>query len=172
MFQQDDTIVALATPSGSGAIGVIRLSGPEAIRITQQVFKGKDLSKTLQAYTANKQTQGMLKGRFLSLIKKNPNVNFIIPHLGGLLPLYSLNDGYGEIFTKTIFLSSVSSSLDMIPICISVMPKNISFATDFPFNHDCSVLNSLSTCREIINKKNYEDFFYGNINKFMNKIWG
>jgi hypothetical protein len=34
--------------------------------------KGKDLSKTLQAYTANKQTQGMLKGRFLSLIKKNP----------------------------------------------------------------------------------------------------
>ena len=45
MFQQDDTIVALATPSGSGAIGVIRLSGPEAIRITQQVFKGKDLSK-------------------------------------------------------------------------------------------------------------------------------
>jgi tRNA modification GTPase len=45
MFQQDDTIVALATPSGSGAIGVIRLSGPEAISITQQVFKGKDLSK-------------------------------------------------------------------------------------------------------------------------------
>lgn len=34
--------------------------------------KGKDLSKTVQAYTANKQTQGMLKGRFLSLIKKNP----------------------------------------------------------------------------------------------------
>jgi tRNA modification GTPase len=45
MFQQDDTIVALATPSGSGAIGVIRLSGPEAINITQQVFKGKNLSK-------------------------------------------------------------------------------------------------------------------------------
>jgi tRNA modification GTPase len=45
MFQQDDTIVALATPSGSGAIGVIRLSGPEAITITQRVFKGKDLSK-------------------------------------------------------------------------------------------------------------------------------
>lgn len=40
-----DTIVALATPGGSGAIGVIRLSGPEAIQITQQVFKGKDLSK-------------------------------------------------------------------------------------------------------------------------------
>lgn len=43
--QQQDTIVALATPGGSGAIGVIRLSGPEAIAITQQVFRGKDLSK-------------------------------------------------------------------------------------------------------------------------------
>ncbi len=40
-----DTIIALATPSGSGAIGVIRLSGPEAISITNKVFKGKDLSK-------------------------------------------------------------------------------------------------------------------------------
>ncbi|WP_069657773.1 tRNA uridine-5-carboxymethylaminomethyl(34) synthesis GTPase MnmE [Arcticibacter eurypsychrophilus] len=41
----NDTIVALATPSGSGAIGVIRLSGPDAITITKTVFKGKDLSK-------------------------------------------------------------------------------------------------------------------------------
>ncbi|HYK76005.1 MAG TPA: tRNA uridine-5-carboxymethylaminomethyl(34) synthesis GTPase MnmE [Daejeonella sp.] len=40
-----DTIVALATPSGSGAIAVIRLSGPQAIDIINQVFKGKDLSK-------------------------------------------------------------------------------------------------------------------------------
>ncbi|WP_207422619.1 tRNA uridine-5-carboxymethylaminomethyl(34) synthesis GTPase MnmE [Desertivirga brevis] len=40
-----DTIIALATPTGSGAIAVIRLSGPEAISITNRVFKGKDLSK-------------------------------------------------------------------------------------------------------------------------------
>lgn len=40
----EDTIVALATPSGTGAIGVIRLSGPDAITITNTVFKGKDLS--------------------------------------------------------------------------------------------------------------------------------
>lgn len=39
------TIVALATPSGIGAIGVIRLSGPEAITITNKVFRGKDLQK-------------------------------------------------------------------------------------------------------------------------------
>ena len=39
-----DTIVALATPPGVGAIGVIRLSGPQAIALVNQVFKGKDLS--------------------------------------------------------------------------------------------------------------------------------
>lgn len=41
----EDTIVALATPGGTGAIGVIRLSGPEAISIANAVFKGKDLTK-------------------------------------------------------------------------------------------------------------------------------
>lgn len=39
-----DTIIALATPQGIGAIGVIRLSGKEAISIANTVFKGKDLS--------------------------------------------------------------------------------------------------------------------------------
>ncbi len=39
------TIVAIATPSGAGAIGVIRLSGPKAIAITQQLFKGKNLAE-------------------------------------------------------------------------------------------------------------------------------
>ena len=42
-----ETIVALATPNGIGAIGVIRLSGPDAITIAQKVWKGKDLSKEL-----------------------------------------------------------------------------------------------------------------------------
>ncbi|MCB0653893.1 MAG: tRNA uridine-5-carboxymethylaminomethyl(34) synthesis GTPase MnmE [Saprospiraceae bacterium] len=40
-----DTIVALATPPGVGAIGVIRLSGKEAITIVNEVFPGKDLAK-------------------------------------------------------------------------------------------------------------------------------
>ncbi|MFM2400801.1 MAG: tRNA modification GTPase MnmE [Bacteroidota bacterium] len=39
-----DTIVALATPAGVGAIGVIRLSGERAIEIVNEVFKPKDLS--------------------------------------------------------------------------------------------------------------------------------
>ena len=40
----DDTIIALATPQGMGAIGVIRLSGNKAIDIVNQLFLSKDLT--------------------------------------------------------------------------------------------------------------------------------
>ena len=43
-----DTIVALATPSGAGAIAIIRISGQEAITIASSVFQsvsGKDITK-------------------------------------------------------------------------------------------------------------------------------
>lgn len=41
----DDTIVALATPPGVGAIGVIRLSGSKAIEIANDLFPSKDLTQ-------------------------------------------------------------------------------------------------------------------------------
>ncbi len=41
----DDTIVALATPPGVGAIGVIRLSGKRAIAIANALFPSKDLQQ-------------------------------------------------------------------------------------------------------------------------------
>lgn len=44
MNQWKDTIAAIATAPGIGAIGVVRLSGPEAIPIANRIFKGKDLS--------------------------------------------------------------------------------------------------------------------------------
>jgi tRNA modification GTPase len=40
-----DTIVALATPPGIGAIGVIRLSGNQAIEISNELFSSKDLTQ-------------------------------------------------------------------------------------------------------------------------------
>lgn len=43
--QNIDTIIALATPQGIGAIGVIRLSGPESIKLVNGVFAGKDLEQ-------------------------------------------------------------------------------------------------------------------------------
>ncbi|MCB0545335.1 MAG: hypothetical protein KDC70_17535, partial [Saprospiraceae bacterium] len=39
-----DTIVALATPPGTGAIAVIRLAGPEAIALADRMFKGRVLA--------------------------------------------------------------------------------------------------------------------------------
>ncbi len=41
----NDTIIALATPQGVGALAIIRLSGNQSISIVNSVFKGKDLSK-------------------------------------------------------------------------------------------------------------------------------
>lgn len=43
MRSMSDTIVAIATPPGEGAIGIIRLSGQEAVAITASFFKGKNL---------------------------------------------------------------------------------------------------------------------------------
>ncbi|HLS22728.1 MAG TPA: tRNA uridine-5-carboxymethylaminomethyl(34) synthesis GTPase MnmE [Pseudogracilibacillus sp.] len=40
-----DTIAAISTPVGEGAISIVRLSGDEAISITNKLFKGKDLTK-------------------------------------------------------------------------------------------------------------------------------
>lgn len=39
----DDTIVALATPPGVGALGIIRLSGSKAVSIINKLFQSKDL---------------------------------------------------------------------------------------------------------------------------------
>ncbi|MFZ1529739.1 MAG: tRNA uridine-5-carboxymethylaminomethyl(34) synthesis GTPase MnmE [Ferruginibacter sp.] len=41
----DDTIAAIATAAGPGAIAVIRLSGPQAIGIANELFPSKDLMK-------------------------------------------------------------------------------------------------------------------------------
>ena len=41
----DTTIASISTALGSGAISIIRLSGPDALNIVNQIFKGKDLTK-------------------------------------------------------------------------------------------------------------------------------
>lgn len=40
-----DTICALATANGIGAIGIIRVSGDNAFAIVNKVFEGKNLEK-------------------------------------------------------------------------------------------------------------------------------
>ncbi len=41
----EDTICAIATSSGIGAISIVRVSGEDAINIVNKIFKGKDLTK-------------------------------------------------------------------------------------------------------------------------------
>ncbi len=42
---QTDTIVAQSTPSGEGAIGVIRVSGPKTLEFVDRIFYGKNLKE-------------------------------------------------------------------------------------------------------------------------------
>lgn len=45
MYNINQTIAAIATPPGEGAIGIIRLSGADAITIADAIFSGKQLVK-------------------------------------------------------------------------------------------------------------------------------
>ncbi|AGM98601.1 tRNA uridine-5-carboxymethylaminomethyl(34) synthesis GTPase MnmE [Streptococcus iniae] len=47
-----DTITAISTPLGEGAIGIVRLSGTDALNIAKKVFKGKDLA-SVASHTIN-----------------------------------------------------------------------------------------------------------------------
>ncbi len=47
-----DTIAAISTPLGEGAIGIVRLSGTDSFAIAQKIFKGKDLCK-VASHTLN-----------------------------------------------------------------------------------------------------------------------
>ena len=49
---ETDTITAISTPIGEGAIAIVRLSGNEAISITNKIFQGKNLSE-VDSHTIN-----------------------------------------------------------------------------------------------------------------------
>ena len=48
----NDTICAISTSNGIGAISIVRVSGEESINIVNQIFKGKDLNK-VESHTIN-----------------------------------------------------------------------------------------------------------------------
>ena len=47
-----DTIAAISSPPGEGAISIVRMSGEEAVAIAQKVFSGKDLTQA-KSHTIN-----------------------------------------------------------------------------------------------------------------------
>ena len=73
-----DTIVAMATPAGAGAIAVLRLSGPEAITIASSIFtsvSGKSLAeqKTHTVHLGHIKDGEKIIDEVLVSIFKNPN---------------------------------------------------------------------------------------------------
>ena len=44
-FWENDTIAAISTPIGESGIGIVRISGPKALRIAQELFRDKKLNK-------------------------------------------------------------------------------------------------------------------------------
>ena len=50
---EEDTIVALATPAGTGAISVIRISGSNSIDVVDNIFRGKKSLKGVPTHTVH-----------------------------------------------------------------------------------------------------------------------
>lgn len=46
-----DTIAAISTPSGEGAIAIVRLSGEDAVTIADKIFKGKSRLNEVESHT-------------------------------------------------------------------------------------------------------------------------
>jgi len=45
-----DTIAAISTPAGEGAIALVRMSGPEAIDISDKIFRGKNIPSRFESH--------------------------------------------------------------------------------------------------------------------------
>lgn len=122
----DDTIAAIATPLGEGAIGIVRLSGREAVSIADRLFSAPK-GKRLEAAGSHRLIYGFIKDPFteatidevLIAIMKAPytytreDIVEINCH-GGILPLRKVLElvlkngarpaGPGE-FTRRAFLN-------------------------------------------------------------------
>src|SRR5690554_6623863 len=77
-MQHNNTIVALATPAGAGAIAVIRLSGPQAITIASKLFHSvskKELvnQKTHTVHLGHIKDGNRIIDEVLATVFKNPN---------------------------------------------------------------------------------------------------
>jgi tRNA modification GTPase len=69
-----DTIAAISTPPGEGAISIVRLSGEQALTVAQQIFKGKALSQCAShtinyGHVVDPQTKNVVDEVMVSVLK-------------------------------------------------------------------------------------------------------
>ncbi|QIW16669.1 tRNA uridine(34) 5-carboxymethylaminomethyl synthesis GTPase MnmE [Pasteurellaceae bacterium RH1A] len=67
-----DTIVAQATPIGRGGVGILRVSGPLASQVAQEVL-GRELKPRLANYLPFKDVDGTVLDQGIALFFKGPN---------------------------------------------------------------------------------------------------
>ena len=74
MIQQQEPICALATPSGVGAIGVIRVSGAGTFELVNRIFRGKNLAE-VESHTVHFGTI-----RTMPAVVASETLNQIVPN--------------------------------------------------------------------------------------------
>lgn len=75
IYNDEDTIVAISTPVGSGGIGVIRISGSDTLNILDKIFRPKSVQKILkswQAYLGNIYDEDVIIDEVIVTIFKGP----------------------------------------------------------------------------------------------------
>lgn len=102
---------------------------------------------------------------FRMLIENQSN-RFVIPHCGGGLPLYQLDPRYTEVLGKCLFLGSTSSTIRMCKYFLDINPKNVLFASDFPFNHCKSISSVVESSLSLgLERGQLDQFFFENASK-------
>jgi len=76
MFSLDDTIAAISTPVGMGAIGIVRISGNDALGIADKIFLSKDRPsqspshRVLYGYIIDFETEEVVDEVLLAVMRK------------------------------------------------------------------------------------------------------
>jgi len=118
-----DTIVALSTPPGAGALAVVRLSGPDAIAITAAVFSKKSFAKaaghTLHYGTLRDPNSGEILDEVVAALYRGPKSftredvveischgsDYVVRQVLALLLRHGARLAEAGEFTKRAFLS-------------------------------------------------------------------
>ncbi len=100
---QNDTIAAIATPEGTGAIAIIRISGPDSKKILKKVFKPKSKSINIKNLKPQKTVLGsFIHGKSKDFIDQVIVVYYKAPHSYTGEDLVEISIHGGEFIKKLV----------------------------------------------------------------------
>ena len=71
-ISHSDTIVAQATPPGRGGVGIVRVSGPQALKVAEHILR-TPLSPRQATYTDFYNAMGEIIDQGIAIYFKNPH---------------------------------------------------------------------------------------------------